>query len=186
MTIHFSSKPEDIVEFVDWYYKNHKEGKKQVQKAILVATSLLVVTFLVLYLLFPAAARPYILAEGVIGFFVLVFFLRQRIISETRKQILKIYTSPENSSYFGEQTLELKEDGLLLIAPVSNSLIQWSAIKEITVTPTHAYITSVPAPAISIPRAQVGNSDFDAFFAEAQRLHAQATGNKTAIPLPAR
>lgn len=71
------------------------------------------------------------------------------------------------------------------ITEKSTLLENWDLIDRIELVGNHVFFVGKLGVTI-IPRLAVTEGNFDEFVAEARRLHADATGTNTPVPLPAR
>lgn len=181
MTIRFTLAPTDMGAFQGWWLQNTPEGKKFVQNVVIRTCGLIAVLLALIACLVPTL-RLIILLEAVIGIGIGALVIPARLRKNASAQTVKMYSSASNESLFGERTLEINEGGILSISANATSLYKWDSIQMIAQSDTHAFLTVGTMMAIAIPREAVSEGNFDAFVAEAQRLHQQS---KARVPVPA-
>lgn len=95
--------------------------------------------------------------------------------SAMRKPIEQRVLRSAHASQLGRQEIELTADGLRIRNPYGATELRWGAVRRIASSGEHLFIYIGPEAAVAIPRRGFScDSGFDAFEAEARRLHAQA------------
>jgi len=187
MTLHYNVSPEEIVAFNSWYTDFSSEGKKRM-RTFRVALYLLPLILNIGFGSLRPHLLPTLMVVTVIETLLVALYLPRRLKHIQRGYLLKLFGKREYAHLFGKASMEIQEEGLLSVTDQTTSLIKWSAIQEIVTTDTHAFFRMGPIQAAVIARDKVEEGNFDAFIAEARRLHQQAIGiaSSNPVPIPAR
>lgn len=181
MTIRHVTSAEDMGALQTWWLTSMPEGAHAVQRSILGACACIgILCGLAAWLVPATSAAMFVVAAFSIAYLSLVS--PGRIRQNASAQAVKLHNSGANAALFGERTLEITDDGVLSISRHATSLYRWEAFGAVSVTDTHAFLTMGTMMALVIARDTVKEGNFDAFVAEARRLHRQA---KERVPLAA-
>jgi len=180
MTIRYRLRVEDIGAANEWWL-NQTPASRQVFQSRAAALSALFVLFCFLggYL---TGGSLFFTLQSVVFALLLAFVLTRLARDQMKRRSMQAFASGPNAAYLGERTVELSEEGLLTVSPLSTTLYQWRAVQQIIATPQHALFVITPGMVSIVPRETVDAGNFDAFVAEARRLQAQAAGAGAGVP----
>jgi len=185
MTLHYRLDAEDMGGLSNWYYTQMEEGKKIIRRSTTFLTMIFSALFFITFINAPSSIQWIVATIGLLSCLFFVAVYPRRLRNTLSANSIKGAAKPENAGYVGQKTVEINEEGIISISERATALYKWSAINQIITTPDHAFLMLGSLQALVIPRSKVEEGNFDAFIAEATRLHQLATGNKVAQRLPA-
>ena len=181
MTLRYNAVPEDMGAFTDWHFQNTPET------AVAVRHYITRCCLLILFLCGMAAwllpqGTTYFLWEAVIGVAAVCAIAPTRVRQNHVRQVVKTYSSGANAVFFGRRVAEITPDGIMTVSDAAITLHKWVALTRVANAGSHAYFVFGEIAGLVIARGRVTEGNFDAFVAEAERLHAESKR----VPLAAR
>ena len=183
MTIRYELRPEDIGALTHWYYTESEDGTRALRQRIQGLCAFIVVLCAVVGLL----TRRYLFQtiEAAVMMALVVLIVPRIALRAARTQMVRMYQG-QPGEIFGEKTIEINEEGVLVVSESATSLYKWKAIQRVVETPTHAFLMVGPLMGIIVPRAAMASDGYVAFVSEAKRLYAQAGAAREPQAIPAR
>ncbi len=174
MTIRYVTAPEDMGAYHTWWMQNAPEGRAAVQSHVGRVCAFIALFCGLMAWLNPSLI-PLIVFEALLGIGATMLFSPPGIRRGASAHAVQVYQAAENAKLFGERTLEINEDGVLSVSVNATALYRWELFGSVSATDTHAFLTLGTVTALVIPRDTLAEGNWDAFVAEARRLHLQAT-----------
>lgn len=165
MIIKYNVEAEDHLKFNEYHFE-HSPTMRRIKRVATIYSPLSIFIALSLVgIIEKSWAFPIV---GFIVSSIYAFGAPRRLQKRIQRTTEKFLSEGSNKGAFGEQQLELREDGIYNTSPSGTQTTFWDAVERIKQTETHGFIYISSTSAHVIPSQKIIEGNFDDFMQSAR------------------